>query len=44
MTNLPVAVGHSLHVSQKATSISQTSFSWLFLLFNLPAKHVERTG
>jgi hypothetical protein len=39
MTNLPVAVGHSLHVSQKATSISQTSFSWLFLLFNLPAKH-----
>src|ERR1700758_4090495 len=38
MTNLPVAVGHSLHVSQKAISISQTSFSWLFLLFNLPAK------
>ena len=38
MTSLPVAVGHSLHVSQKAISISQTSFSWLFLLFNLPAK------
>ena len=30
----------SLHVSQKEISISQqASVSWLFLLFNLPAKH-----
>jgi len=33
-------VDQSLHVSQKEISISQqTSVSWLFLLFNLPAKH-----
>jgi hypothetical protein len=28
-----------LHVSHRETSISQASVSWLFLLFNLPAKH-----
>jgi hypothetical protein len=27
-----------LHVSHRETSISQASVSWLFLLFNLPAK------
>jgi len=33
-------VDQSLHVSQKEISISQqASVSWLFLLFNLPAKH-----
>ena len=28
-----------LLVSHRETSISQASVSWLFLLFNLPAKH-----